>query len=159
MLEGLQRLLWYIQVYEKRFAQEQMERFDLQEKKELSAKSRKPDRAKVRVAEIGQFIPKSYEDMTKGLLSEERFATLTVSLETEQKQLKNAIPEMKASLEATAGGHSLQHYWPVGSPGTGNAGTGIYGLLSSHAEAQEKDGVVILTEQFLYKLPKGGTSL
>ena len=65
VLEGLQRLLWYIQVYEKRFAQEQMERFGLQEKKELSAKSRKPDRAKVRVAEIGQFIPKSYEDMTK----------------------------------------------------------------------------------------------
>ena len=96
MLEGLQRLLWYIQVYEKRFAQEQMERFDLQEKKELSAKSRKPDRAKVRVAVIGQFIPKSYEDMTKGLLSEERFAALTVSLETEQKQLKNAIPEMEA---------------------------------------------------------------
>ena len=27
VLEGLQRLLWYIQVYEKRFAQEQMERF------------------------------------------------------------------------------------------------------------------------------------
>ncbi len=36
VLEGLQRLLWYIQVYEKRFAQEQMERFGLQEKKELT---------------------------------------------------------------------------------------------------------------------------
>ncbi len=40
--------------------------------------------------------------MTKGLLSEERFATLTVSLETEQKQLKAMIPEMEASLDATA---------------------------------------------------------
>ena len=101
VLEGLQRLLWYIQVYEKRFAQEQMERFGLQEKKALTAKRRELDKAKVRVVEIDQLIQKSYEDMTKGLLSKERFATLTVSLETEQKQLKAAIPEMEATLDAT----------------------------------------------------------
>ena len=53
-------------------------------------------------AEQISLIQKSYEDMTKGLLSEERFATLTVSLETEQKQLKAMIPEMEASLDATA---------------------------------------------------------
>ncbi len=101
ILEGLQRLLWYVQVYEERFAQEQMERFGLQEKKELTARGRELDRAKSRVVEIDQLIQKSYEDMSKGLLSEERFAMLTVSLETEQKQLKVAIPEMEASLDAT----------------------------------------------------------
>ncbi len=101
VLEGLQRLLWYVQVYEKRFAQEQMERFGLQEKKELTARGQELDRAKSRVVEIDQLIQKSYEDMTKGLLSEERFTTLTVSLETEQRQLKAAIPEMEASLDAT----------------------------------------------------------
>ena len=51
--------------------------------------------------EIDQLIQKSYEDMSKGLLSEERFATLTVSLENEQRQLKAAIPEMETSLDAT----------------------------------------------------------
>ena len=102
VLEGLQRLLWYIQVYEKRFAQEQMERFGLQEKKELTAKRRELDKAKQRVAEIDQLIQKSYEDMTKGLLSEERFATLTVSLENEQRQLKMDIPALEDSLNATA---------------------------------------------------------
>ena len=102
ILEGLQRLLWYIQVYEKRFAQEQMERFGLQEKKELTAKRRELDKAKQRVAEIDQLIQKSYEDMTKGLLSEERFATLTVSLENEQRQLKVDIPALENSLNATA---------------------------------------------------------
>ena len=101
VLEGLQRLLWYVQVYEERFAQEQMERFGLQEKRELTAKRRELDKAKQRVSEIDQLIQKSYEDMSKGLLSEERFATLTVSLEAEQKQLKATIPEMEASLEAT----------------------------------------------------------
>ena len=102
VLEGLQRLLWYIQVYEKRFAQEQMERFGLQEKKELTARSRELDKAKQRVAEIDQLIQKSYEDMTKGLLSEERFATLTVSLENEQRQLKADIPALETSLNVTA---------------------------------------------------------
>ena len=101
VLEGLQRLLWYVQVYEERFAQEQMERFGLQEKRELTAKRRELDKAKQRVVEIDQLIQKSYEDMSKGLLSEERFATLSVSLEAEQKQLKAAIPEMETSLEAT----------------------------------------------------------
>ena len=101
VLGGLQRLLWYVQVYEERFAQEQMERFGLQEKRELTAKRRELDKAKQRVSEIDQLIQKSYEDMSKGLLSEERFATLSLSLEAEQKQLKMAIPAMEASLDAT----------------------------------------------------------
>ena len=101
VLEGLQRLLWYVQVFEPVFAKDQMERFGLQEKKELAAKRRELDRAKQRVLEIDRLVQKSYEDMSRGLLSEERFATLTVSLETEQKQLKAMIPEMDASLETT----------------------------------------------------------
>lgn len=36
---------------------------------------------------------------------------------------------------ASAGRHLLQHHWPLGSARPGNAGTGISGLLSSHAEA------------------------
>ena len=78
-----------------------MERFGLLEKKELTARRRELDRAKARVAEIDCIIQKSYEDMAKGLLSEERFATLTVSLENEQKQLKMSIPEMETSLQST----------------------------------------------------------
>ena len=78
-----------------------MERFGLQEKKTLTVKCRELGRANVCVAEIDQLIQKSYEDTTKGLLTEERFATLTASLETEQKQLKAVIPEMAVSLEAT----------------------------------------------------------
>ena len=101
VLEGLQRLLRYVQVFERKSAPEQMERFGLQEKKTLAVKCRELGRANVRVAEIDQLIQKSYEDTTKGLLTEEGFATLTASLETEQKQLKAVIPEMAVSLEAT----------------------------------------------------------
>ena len=42
------------------FAQEQVERFGLQEKKALTAKCRELDKAKIRVVEIDQLIQKSY---------------------------------------------------------------------------------------------------
>jgi hypothetical protein len=37
VLDAMQRLLWYVQVFEKPFAQAQMERFGLQEKKAMRA--------------------------------------------------------------------------------------------------------------------------
>ncbi len=51
VLEGLRRLLWYVQIYEKRFAQEQIERFSLQKQKELTAKHWELEKAKQRVLE------------------------------------------------------------------------------------------------------------
>ena len=77
----------------------------------MTTKRRELDGAKQRVAEIDHLIRKSYEDMAKGLLTEERFATLTVSLENEQKQLKMSIPEMENSLMATTDkAADLQHF-------------------------------------------------
>ena len=101
VLEGLQRLLWYVRIYEKRFAQDQIERFGLQEKKMLTAKSRELDKARQRVVEIDRIIQKSYEDLSKGLLTEERFATLSMAYETEQRDLKMRIPELEDSLKST----------------------------------------------------------
>ena len=102
VLEGLQRLMWYIQVYETQFAQEQMERFGLQEKKALTEKRRELEKAKQRMAEIDRIIQKSYEDMAKGLLSEERFATLSMAYETEQRALKAKIPELETMLDSAS---------------------------------------------------------
>lgn len=59
------------------------------------------DNAKQRVAEIDRIIQKSYEDLSKGLLSEERFATLSMAYETEQRDLKMRIPELEDSLKST----------------------------------------------------------
>ena len=83
VLEGLQRLLWYVQIFEKRFAQEQAEQLGLQQRKDLSAKLLELEKGKQRVIKIDQLIQKSYEDLSRGLLSEERFAALSLSLENE----------------------------------------------------------------------------
>ena len=83
VLEGLQRLLWYVQIFEKRFAQEQAEQLGLQQRKDLSAKLLELEKGKQRVIKIDQLTQKSYVDLSRGLLSEERFAALSLSLENE----------------------------------------------------------------------------
>ena len=51
------------------------------------------------IAEIDALIQKIYEDNASGKLSDERYATLSLSYEEEQKTLKTAVPEMQAYLE------------------------------------------------------------
>ena len=99
MLESMQRVMWYVQTYEKLFAQRQMEDFGEKKKKELAEKRRELDRAKRRVTEIDGIIQKLYEDNAMDRISDERFATMSMSLENEQSWLKDSIPEMESYLE------------------------------------------------------------
>lgn len=99
MLESMQRVMWYVQTYEKLFAQRQMEDFGEKKKKELAEKRRELDRAKRRVTEIDGIIQKLYEDNAMDRISDERFATMSMSLKNEQSWLKDSIPEMESYLE------------------------------------------------------------
>ncbi len=99
MLESMQRVLWYVQSYEKLFAQRQLEEFGEKQKKELAEKRRELDKAKLRVREIDAIIQKLYEDNATGKISDERFATMSVSLENEQSELKDRIPALENELE------------------------------------------------------------
>ena len=99
VLESMQRVLWYVQSYEKLFAQRQLEEFGEKQKKELAEKRRELDKAKLRVREIDGIIQKLYEDNATGKISDERFATMSVSLENEQSELKDRIPILEDELE------------------------------------------------------------
>ena len=99
VLESMQRVLWYVQSYEKLFAQRQLEEFGEKQKKELAEKRRELDKAKLRVREIDGIIQKLYEDNATGKISDERFATMSVSLENEQSKLKDRIPALENELE------------------------------------------------------------
>jgi len=46
VLESMQRVLWYVQSYEKLFAQRQLAEFGEKQKKELTEKRRELDKAK-----------------------------------------------------------------------------------------------------------------
>ena len=99
VLESMQMVLWYVQSYEKLFAQRQLEEFGEKQKKELAEKRRELDKAKLRVREIDGIIQKLYEDNATGKISDERFATMSVSLENEQSELKDRIPALENELE------------------------------------------------------------
>ena len=99
VLESMQRVLWYVQSYEKLFAQRQLEEFGEKQKKELAEKHRELDKAKLRVREIDGIIQKLYEDNATGKISDERFATMSMSLENEQSELKDHIPILEDELE------------------------------------------------------------
>ena len=111
VLKSMQRVLWYVQSYEKLFAQRQLEEFGEKQKKELAEKRRELDKAKLRVREIDGIIQKLYEDNATGKISDERFATMSVSLENEQSELKDRIPALENELEnAKVKTESLQRF-------------------------------------------------
>ena len=111
VLESMQRILLNVQVFEKEFARKQMGCYTEDKKKQLAAKHRELSRAKKRIAEIDTLIQKIYEDNASGKLSDERYATLSLSYEEEQKTLKAAVPELQSFLETeTDKTESLQRF-------------------------------------------------
>ena len=111
VLESMQRVLWYVQSYEKLFAQRQLAEFGEKQKKEFAEKRRELDKSKLRVREIDGIIQKLYEDNTTGKISDERFATMSMSLENEQSKLKDRIPSLENELEnAKVKTESLQRF-------------------------------------------------
>lgn len=100
-----------MQSFEKDFARKQMTVFGEEKKKELSEKRRELAQAKKRVKEIDSLIQRIYEDNVVGKISDERFATMSMSFEEEQETLKSVIPEMETYLESeTDKTDSLQRF-------------------------------------------------
>lgn len=111
VLENMQRVLWYVQCFEEDFAAKQIEELDLNHQKDLKLKHKELEKAKKRIAEIDRIIQTLYEDNTRGKISDERFATLSESLEDEQRELKDKVPDIETFLEETEiKCEGLQHF-------------------------------------------------
>ena len=111
VLESMRRILLNVQAFEKEFARKQMECYSEDKKRELAEKRRELNKAKKRIAEIDGLIQKLYEDNAIGKISDERYATLSISYEEEQRDLKAALPDMETYLETeTDKTESLQRF-------------------------------------------------
>ena len=111
VLESMKRILLNVQAFEKEFVRKQLECYSEDKKKELAQKRRELNKAKKRIAEIDSLIQKIYEDNAIGKISDERYATLSMSYEEEQQRLKVGIPEMENYLETeTDKTESLQKF-------------------------------------------------
>lgn len=110
-LESMRRILLNVQAFEKKFARKQMECYSEDKKRELAEKHRELNKAKKRIAEIDGLIQKLYEDNAIGKISDERYATLSMSYEEEQRALKSALPDIENYLETeTDKTESLQRF-------------------------------------------------
>lgn len=98
VLETMQRIFRSIQLFEDSFIAKQRKQFGIEQKRELNAKKRAYDKAMSRVKEIDGLIQRLYEDNATGKISDERYATLSSSLETEQKELQVKLPGMEVEL-------------------------------------------------------------
>lgn len=66
VLENMRRVFLSIQAFEKEFVRKQLESYDADKKKELTAKRRELEKAKKRIAEIDKLIQRIYEDNVIG---------------------------------------------------------------------------------------------
>ena len=99
VLADLQRVCAYVTSYEAKFVKVREEWLAQDRRRELAAKKRELEKSKKRIAEIDNLILKLYEDNAKGKLTDERFATMLVALETEQKGLKEVLPQMEEEFQ------------------------------------------------------------
>ncbi|MBQ7937726.1 MAG: recombinase family protein [Oscillospiraceae bacterium] len=98
VLENMKRVFMNVNLFEEQFAKKQMESYGEEKKKELSEKRKELNNAKKRVSEIDNLIQRIYEDNASGKLSDERYATMSMSYEKEQQELKESIPILEEYL-------------------------------------------------------------
>ncbi len=101
VLESMRRVLFFAKYSEQDFINQQMEKNGLEQKKEIAKRQKELDKATIRIKEIDTLIQKLYEDFALGRMDEDRYATMSMSLETEQKNLKEQLPTMEAELNKT----------------------------------------------------------
>lgn len=99
MLESLQRVLFYVQAYEKQFVQDRLEKSSEEQKKELAKKRSELSNSEKRIAELDILFQHIYEDNISGKLRDERFETMSANYEAEQENLKRAYTILNADVE------------------------------------------------------------
>ncbi|MBE6899326.1 MAG: DUF4368 domain-containing protein [Ruminococcaceae bacterium] len=98
VLENMKRVFMNVNLFEEQFAKKQMEAYGEEKKKELSEKRKELSKVKKQFSEIDILIQKIYEDNASGKLSDERNATMSISYEKEQQELKESIVTLEEYL-------------------------------------------------------------
>lgn len=102
VLANMQRVFNIVQLYEKQFAEAQMANYGEEQKKVIAEKRKAITKAKKRMEEIDRLIQKIYEDNANGKLSDERYATMSMAYEDEQRRLKDETAIAEESLNTVS---------------------------------------------------------
>lgn len=101
VLENIKQVLSYIRSYEDLFIKQKLET-SLEEQKKIDSINKKLlSQYEKRIKDIDNLIQHIYEDNISGKITDERFATLSLNYEKEQKELKSKVKELANNLDTT----------------------------------------------------------
>ncbi len=101
VLQNLQRVVAYAREDEDEFVRRVIENKLAVQRTEQEQSKRKLEKQKRRITELDAIIQRLYEDNVTGKLTDERFAKLSATYETEQAELKQSVESLSVIVEAS----------------------------------------------------------
>ena len=101
VLSELRKMTTFVRENEEDFLQSAYECSQKQQSAELKAAKKRLAQSEKRVSELDKLFTRIYEDNVSGKLSDERFEMMSKNYETEQKKLRQIIPELSQFIEAS----------------------------------------------------------
>ena len=101
VLDNIKQVISYISSYEYLFIKEKLETSLEEQRKEDISNKKLLSQYEKRVKDIDNLIQHIYEDNISGKITDDRFATLSINYEREQKDLKEKINELSTTIDKT----------------------------------------------------------
>ena len=101
VLDNIKQVISYISSYEDLFIKEKLETSLEEQRKEDISNKKLLSQYEKRVKDIDNLIQHIYEDNISGKITDDRFATLSLNYEKEQKDLKDKISELANTIDKT----------------------------------------------------------
>ena len=101
VLDNIKQVISYISSYEDLFIKEKLETSLEEQRKEDISNKKLLSQYEKRVKDIDNLIQHIYEDNISGKITDDRFATLSLNYEREQKSLKEKINELSTAIDKT----------------------------------------------------------
>lgn len=101
VLDNIKRVISYISSYEDLFIKEKLATSLEEQRKEDISNKKLLSQYEKRVKDIDNLIQYIYEDNISGKITDDRFATLSLNYEKEQKDLKQKINELVTTIDKT----------------------------------------------------------
>lgn len=99
VLDNIKQVISYISSYEDLFIKEKLDASLKEQRKEDISNKKLLSQYQKRVKDIDNLIQHIYEDNISGKITDERFATLSLNYEKEQKDLKEKINELAITID------------------------------------------------------------
>ena len=100
LLDGIRNVTAYVREHEEEFVEMVTKLSKAETEKTLRDEKRELEQAQTRIHKLDTIIQRLYEDNVEGKISDERFAKMSESYETEQKALERRIVELRGSIAA-----------------------------------------------------------